>query len=98
LGGPLVLHEPTWSQGDKPFAVIVAPLISFKQGVLALAPDHVSPGKTRLSYGPQGQLLNLPPNFAVDVAITTGGGSANSVFQEGSAKGITAAVYSYGST
>jgi len=102
LGGPVVLHEPTWKNGVKPRAGVLGPLSGFKDVPSFIVPDPASPSSNawRFVVGPQGHIDSLPTNFSSRYAFLAPRSSApfarTSVFDGDT--GITSAVYAYGAT
>ena len=102
LGGPVVLHEPSWSSGTKTRAGVLGPLSGFKDVPSFIVPDPADPSSNawRFVVGPQGHIDSLPVNFSTRYAFVAPRSSApygRTAIFEGDT-GITAAVYCYGAT
>lgn len=97
MGGPTVLHEPTWPSGGKPRAAVAAAVDAFKDAVAAIVPSPAARGGFDWVFGPHGNLVALPAGFSMTTALVapSGGGGARPVFAAGDT-GITAAVYQFG--
>ena len=106
LGGPVVLHEPSWARGGgapgKPRAAVLGPLAGFKDSHLFIVPDVTRPASDawRLVFGPHSHFDALPRGFssrlglAAPRALAAAPPPATAVFPGDT--GITAAVYAYG--
>ena len=98
LGGPLLLHTPSFARGSKPSAAVLGTLAAHKEGILGIvpSPSPAEPGAWRLAFGPHAHLQALPPNYTARLGLLAPSpGSPLSATFPGD-PGITAAVYAYG--
>ena len=106
LGGPFVLHDPSWERGGgaagKPRAAVLGPLAGFKDSLSFIVPDVADPSSDawRLVFGPHSHFDTLPRGFVSRFGLVAPRAaravpSATAVFPGDT--GITAAVYAYGS-
>lgn len=93
LGGPTVIHTPTFASNTKPMAGVLGTLGGHKDAIMGIVNDCNS-SEWRWVFGPHGHFPSLPSGHTARLGFVVPSGGRYAVYPGDT--GITAAVYEYG--